>query len=64
MSTLIVRNFNAVNGRRFMPSLVCRKKTGPGDSRLIRIAAITKTGAVKHEENGGADDIDDALRDA
>ena len=46
VSTLIDRNFNAVNGRRFMPNLVCRKKTGPGDSRLIRIAAITKTGAV------------------
>ena len=46
VSTLIDRSFNAVNGRRFMPNLVCRKKTGPGDSRLIRIAAITKTGAV------------------
>ena len=46
MSTFIVRNLSAVNGRRFIPRRVWRKKTGPGDSRRMRTAATAKIGAV------------------
>ena len=44
VSIPIVRNLNTVNGRWFVPSRVWRKKTGPGDSRLIRIAATRNSG--------------------
>ncbi len=46
-STCIVRNLRIVNGRMPWPSRVWRKKTGPGESRLIRHAVKAKSGAAR-----------------
>ena len=43
------------------PSRVWRKKTGPGESRLIRQAAKAKSGAVETSSGRGADDVDARL---
>ena len=56
--TFIVRNFRSVNSRMPRPSRVWRKKTGPGESRLMRHAQRAKSGRGQTSRIDGADDVD------
>ena len=61
VSTVIVRNFSAMNSRMSLPSRSCRNRTGPAESRLIRSAISAKAGAVTQERERRANDVDQAL---